>query len=251
MFDRSIRSVIMMRTSSPNTKTDKGISRTNRKVEQGKPGRRKMSVDPLRIEQRRRTIFDTIAHIMASRRTGTFTLEEIASRMGGSRELIYYYFKSKSDILYQLEMYFFDLTDEALKPIIEEKNLTRIQLLEKLIRGIFLVNCEHHELARALWGDMPARHVPVSKASSIIRRRRKQEDAFAGLVESVLQEKGIDGAVDARTISRFIMGAIASATRWYTPRGKYSASVLADYLVNSVLNNGFMVHSKTYPMNGI
>lgn len=198
-----------------------------------------MAKDQMRSDQRRRAVIETVARVIVSRRTGSFTLEEIAQRMGGSRELIYYYFKSKADVIYQLMTYYLDLVDERMKSVIEGNNLPPGKLLEKVIRESVLLNCERWELARALWSDLPARQTSPGQARIIARRRKLQETDLIQLVGLVLQENGYESDLDSKTITRFILGMIASVSRWYNNRGAYSAAVLADYVVDSV-NNGFL-----------
>jgi AcrR family transcriptional regulator len=202
----------------------------------------KMSRNLFKTEERRREIFESVAKVMASRTSGSFTLEEIASSLNGSRGIIYYYFKSKADILFQLNMYMLDLLEEAARPINKDGSLSAEERLKLQVRAAVICGCEHWELSKGLWNQMPPRLLPASMARVIIQRRKRMEDGFAALLAEVLEVKGMNSKLNAITISRFILGLIASMARWYSDSGPYTAEELADYVVDSVFRGNLLGH---------
>jgi AcrR family transcriptional regulator len=79
-------------------------------------------------------IFHAAARVIAEHGIDKLTMDVIAKQMGVSKPAIYYYFKSKNALIYELALYSFNSVAEVLQPIVMDKTLTPRDKLEKIIR---------------------------------------------------------------------------------------------------------------------
>jgi len=176
--------------------------------------------------------------MMASRRSGDITIEELASEVSASKRTIYGYFKSKGYLLYQLQMYLYDLLTEAVNPILDDKSMSPRQRLAEAVRTQVSISCDHWEVARSLSTDAALREAPPASARAMARRRRVYERKFADVVAEICQTEKLSG-VDAKAASLCILGFVASIPRWYRAGERLSGDQIADYAAHSVLD-GFI-----------
>lgn len=150
---------------------------------------------------------------MAHNSSSPPTLEEIANQIGVSTGTIYYYFESKADMLYQLARYLHDLIAEQINPIFDDKNLSPRKRLEEAIRVYTIVVCEHWQLMRTLWWDVPLNQIPSPLAQIIRRNRTLFRRSFTEQVSLVIKEDGIKA--DPKMVALIIFGTMNSLTLWY------------------------------------
>jgi len=210
-------------------KNNKGTIRVKTK----KSALRKMSRDTARGEQLREKVYDAVVKTLLKRRSGEFTLDEIATQIGATKGIIYYYFKSKGDMLYQLNNYFFDFVSEALNPATIPPDLNAQQKLETLLRNYILVSCKHWQLANVLWSDMALREMSSGQARGTIKRRRDLIHHIADLIAEMIQVKLIE-PVDPKVASLMVFGSMVYVSTWYKQGGKLSPEEVADYTVKMV-----------------
>jgi AcrR family transcriptional regulator len=197
-----------------------------------------MSKDPIRSKVRRQEVFEAIARTMAGRRSGAITLDEAGNSIGGSKGTIYYYFKTKGEMLYQLQMYAFDLVEEAVYPILADKSVSPRERLTRLIMAHVLCICDRWQLWRALRADAALREASPAQLRLILRRVRAYEQAVSELVKEVMEIEGTS-CIEPKTATRLILGNINSINGWYRKGGSLSAEELADYVIQFVFD-GFL-----------
>ena len=88
------------------------------KAAERSPGRarkiplRRMSKNPEKAEKLREKVYEAVARVLMKHRSGTFTLDEVAAEIGVTKGVIYYYFHSRGEMLYQLNKYIFKMMHE-------------------------------------------------------------------------------------------------------------------------------------------
>lgn len=191
---------------------------------------RKMSKDPAKGERLRHKVYDAVVKTLLQRRSGSFTLDEIATKIGGSKGIIYYYFKSKGDLLYKLNNYYWDFIEESLNSFANDPDLDAREKLTRLIRGYVLVSCEHWQLSRALWSDIALGEVSAGQARSITRTRRNYIRYIAGLVEEITKKEDLE-KVNPKVAALMIFGLAVYVSTWYKKSGSLSPEDVANYAV--------------------
>jgi AcrR family transcriptional regulator len=166
------------------------------------------------------------------------TLDDISRGIDGTKGTIYYFFKSKGDMLYKMNLYGFELLEQAVNPIFSDGSLPPVERLEKVVRAHTLVACRHWQLWRAILNEVTVRETSPGGLRALGRKGKKYEKDVAQLVEAVTQAEGWK-QVDSDLVTRFIFGVINSIARWYRDGGKYTAEDMADYAVQCVFEGGF------------
>ncbi len=168
----------------------------------------------------------------------TISMEDIAAEMGGSTGILYYYFKSKGDMMYQMQQYLFEKMAEELTPIYEDRSLTARQRLEKVLASHIMVNCRYWKIARALWTDyawdiQPADLVLINKI-----KRKEYMNSIQSIFDEICAAEGRD-ASDNKLKVMLSMNMIDQIWGWYVEGKGYSADELARLTVGYIIN-GFL-----------
>jgi len=196
---------------------------------------RRMSRDLRRSREQRQRILEAASEIMARDPSEAVTLDDIASKMGSSKGIIYYYFKSKGEMLYHLRMYAYDLFEEAVYPIMDDASIPPKDRLERTIRAHIMVICDNWQLWRSLWRDVA---IPQEFTRVLSRRRTKYERKMTELIEEVMAAEGWT-CLEPKTVTRIITGLVNSISRWYKKSGRFSAEEVADLAVKCALYGPF------------
>jgi len=191
---------------------------------------RKMSKDEVRGEQLREKIYNAVVKTLLKRRSGSFTLDEIATQIGGSKGIIYYYFKSKGDIMYKINLYFWGFIQESFNVFANDPDLTAREKLTRLIREYVLVACKHWQLSSVLWSDISLGEVTTGQARIVTRRRREYIRYISGLVEEIVKEERLE-QVNPKVAALMIFGLVVYVPTWYKKGGSLSPEDVADYAV--------------------
>lgn len=200
---------------------------------------RKMSKFPAKAESKRRALFESLTKAMAKNTSSPLTLEELATKIGVSTGKIYYYFESKSDLLYQLARYLHELIWEQVNPIFKDERLSPRKRLEEAIRIYTIVICEHWQLMRTLWWDVPLNQIPAPLAQIVRHNRTMFRKSFTRQVSQVIKEEGIKA--DPNVVALIIFGTMNSLTLWYRKgrSSKLSPSEIAELVLKLVFHGIF------------
>jgi AcrR family transcriptional regulator len=199
---------------------------------------RKMSKDPLKSKIIREQVFHAIAKTMLKRRTGVMTLDDIAATAGRSKGTIYYYFKSKGEMLYDMTRHVFGLLAEAVSPILGDKALQPKERLEKAVHAHMMVSCQNSDLVRAIWSDLSLRELRAGLGSAVTRSRHRYEKQITELIEEVMQTEGWS-CPNPKIAMRMIFSIINGISLWYREDGKLSPEQMSDYAVRCILKGVF------------
>jgi len=185
------------------------------------------------FEAKRRALLQEAGSVFGQRGFGNTSLGEIAQKLNITKAALYYYFKSKHEILYECYAASFDLADQAMDHALADDHSPREQL-RRFIR--------HYTLAglRDLHQTMALRDIDVLSAEHrtiIDGRRRNLHKRLRGVIEAGILEGSI-GPCDPRVLMLTITGSISWVFRSFKPDGPLTAEQFADELVN-VLANGF------------
>ncbi|PHR93793.1 MAG: hypothetical protein COA69_03960 [Robiginitomaculum sp.] len=152
------------------------------------------------------------------------SMVEIAKGLGLSKAALYYYVKSKEEILYECHINVYDAMDGLIKStrVKDENGLERLQSLY----GAFA-----HMLTRdglALLADVDS--LKGDYQETVLARRGKIEQAVTRLVERGMKDGSIRKA-DPKVMVFFLMGALNWLNVWYEAGGRISGDEIADAFV--------------------
>ncbi len=204
---------------------------------------RKMSKNSVKAGQYREQLFEAVAQVLLKHRKATFTLDEVATEIGVSKGVIYYYFESKGEMIYRLNKYMFDLIRKALTPIYNDQSLTPRRKLEALVSAYIGVVATRWKVSRLLWSDMALRETSAHHAG-VINRERK---ALRIMINRVLKELVISERlepIDEHLAAWLIYGILSFVPMWFRPGRGASEQEIAEY-VNKLISGGFLTGRHT------
>ncbi len=186
-----------------------------------------------RIHRRRREILVVATRLFAEVGYEATTLEMIADELALSKPGLYYYIKSKDDVLVQIHedivQTIIDQAQASVKP-----EMSPDERLWRLIVSHVVTLCSH-----------PARRVFLLYRGHLNQRAQDivvLRDRYQHLIEAVVEEgmqQGIFRVTNARLATVALLGALNWIPTWYSPDGPLSLQEIGRYFA-SILVGGLM-----------
>jgi AcrR family transcriptional regulator len=172
--------------------------------------------------------------LFAKRGFRAVTIDDIASNLGYTKSVVYYYFSSKIEILSQIFARSHDVFIDSARATVALQ-LGPVETMTRLIR-------EHaeHVMNRPDWNAIYWR-----EESELDEKQRKQilarKHEYDGVIESVYSEgvkQGVFKDIPPGIAVRALLGMCNSSYLWFKENGALSAEEVADYFV-TMLMDGF------------
>ena len=162
------------------------------------------------------------------------SMAEISRAVRMTKGSLYYYFRSKEEILYFCHDYSLDILLDLLKDVEAEDRSPEEKLRRLIVAFVHMIIDELH--GTALTMDLQA------LSPRALRRIIAKRDRFDRGIRRVLQE-GMDAGAfrrgDAKLRAFAILGAVNWISRWFDPRGSATSEEIgqafADYLLRGLL----------------
>ena len=191
--------------------------------------------DPARTLARRRAIMLAMAEVIIEKGYATTTLEDVAARMGTSRAVIYYQFRSKEDLYAEIVVEAVTRAAERLDAIMARSEPPERTLFAAL-RDLISVGMEPLNRSTLMTGR------PRNLADDARARIRAVDRQYERLLTEVIRS-GIETGVfidrDPRFLRYTLMFAVNGNFIWRRPDGPlktdYILAELPQMLMNSVL----------------
>jgi AcrR family transcriptional regulator len=174
------------------------------------------------------------SRIFNERGFGNASLDEIASKLKLTKAALYYYFKSKQEILFECYMLSFAMADEALDYAEAEGSTGRAKL-EIYVRRY--IEAGLNELSPTI-NLRESEALDLKLRGEVTKRRLR----FRDRLRKIVAEGVADGSIapcDPALMVTCIAGIISWLFRVYDPKGRLSPTEMADATV-SLLANGFV-----------
>ena len=189
-------------------------------------------VDPTKRER----LLDIAAELFLAKGYDAATMQELADLSGLHKSSLYYYFKSKEDLLKQLT------SDSQSKSV---KMLDKARLESKdgdaLIVAIGLaIEQTLTDVARV---SLVLRQKPGSDiGDEVIARRRDYDIKVTALINEAQKHGKVRDDIPAALLARLILGMVSWLVEWYRPdRTRYKQDVIRKAIL-SILETGILVN---------
>jgi len=189
-------------------------------------------VDPTKRER----LLDIAAELFLAKGYDAATMQELADLSGLHKSSLYYYFKSKEDLLKQLT------SDSQSKSV---KMLDRARLENEdgdaLIVAISLaIEQTLTDVARV---SLVLRQKPGSDiGDEVIARRREYDIKVTALINEAQKHGKVRDDIPAALLARLILGMVSWLVEWYRPdRTRYKQDVIRKAIL-SILETGILVN---------
>lgn len=184
----------------------------------------------------RKAVIDAAATLFAERGVGGVNFQDIASILGISRPSIYYYFKSKEEILASLVEEVTVFSGNQAMQLASGTEVDLVQTIRQMVFNHAKWILEHPIEFRVI--DRSESDLPLAVRKIHDRAKRTLLDNFTQIVKRGI-EQGSLRTVDPRITAFSLLGMCNWTAWWYDPKGKLHASdiasLVADLAVHSVV----------------
>lgn len=184
-----------------------------------------------RAQQKKQALLREAVRVFNQRGYANASLDDVARNLNITKAALYYYFRSKQEILYECYCMSFDVWDDALEYAIEHGRNGRERVEIYIRRYISL----------GLGVLLPTINVREQEALSpefrqkLARRRRTRRNLLRQIIADGIKDGSIRDC-DPRIAVSVIAGAISWLFRVYRPEGDLSVEDFADKAVHLMLN---------------
>jgi AcrR family transcriptional regulator len=181
-------------------------------------------------DQRREAILEKAAHLFASRGFSGASISDLAAACDASKSLLYHYYPSKEDVLYEVMSSHIDQLVEDVEEVLSGKAAAKV-LLSRLIHSFMRHYIGAADRQKVLLNELD--NLPLDKRSIIVGKQRRIIDAVQTLLCALQPALGDDPA-RARAHTMLLFGMINWTHTWFDPNGPISANDLADMAIHLI-----------------
>jgi len=163
-------------------------------------------------------VLETAAEVFARRGYAAAAVQDVADELGMLKGSIYYYIKSKEDLLFRLLSAVHDDVDALLKDVVEPPDLDPLERLCEYVRRQVTYNLRNLVRISVYYNDID--QLSDERRKEILRRRKTHEDFIVGLVLDGQRAGLIDDTREARLLAYNVFATVIWPYRWYKPRGR-------------------------------
>ncbi len=184
----------------------------------------------IRYNEKKQRILESAGKLFAKKGYEKASLEEIAAKLKLKKGTLYYYIKSKEDMLFQIQMQSLEKVNGIVKQIIETE-LSASEKLAEVVKETVKQSTRSHVIGSINQQEFV---FPKEMRKRIIKERRRYHNAFLEIVQQGIQE-GLFEEKDWKIRAYGALGAMNWIPRWYSSRGKFSPEEIASQMADFIL----------------
>ena len=178
-------------------------------------------------DKRREAIVAAAARLYAQRGFPGASVSDLAKACGSSKSLIYHYFPSKDDILYEVMAAHLDaLVDAADEAMRAGDARERLQALTLAFMRLYVGAQDHHKV---LLNELD--NLPASRRAEVVAKQRR----IIAIVEELVREVRPELNPVTLPVAMLFFGMINWTHTWFRAGGNVTPERLAEMAVNLLL----------------
>ncbi|HKY80667.1 MAG TPA: TetR/AcrR family transcriptional regulator [Sphingobium sp.] len=182
-------------------------------------------------EQRREAIVDKAAELFASRGFNGASVADLAHACQTSKSLIYHYFPSKEDILFEVMTSHIDQLIDDTEEVMATKG-TDAEHFSRLIHAFLHHYAGAADRQKVLLNELA--NLPESARTTIVSKQRRVIDVMQKLVVALYPALATDRK-KARVQTMLIFGMLNWTHTWYDPQGSIDVDELAEMILKTIM----------------
>jgi len=159
-------------------------------------------------------------------------MDDIATRIGQSKVILYRHFASKDDLLWEIVNDAADRFFQRLTPIVEADLNIMHKLREAIIAHVQVIT---DDLDAAAVYTVEWRHLSHDRRKAFTERRDAYEVLWRGMVADAIHQRFI-AAPDEASATLFILSCLNYTFAWYKPDGRMTAEEVGQMLAGFVFD---------------
>lgn len=177
----------------------------------------------LTSDERRSLFLEKAAELFEEQGYASTSIEDITERLGLSKGIFYYYWKSKKEILLEIHARAVAALNAQLDDVVNHTS-DPAQRVRKAIRSHLNVVMRHRSLVAVLLGE-------AAFSEETVTERRAYTERFQRILDDAIQAGVIESGYQPKLLAFALLGLLNSVAQWYQDDGPLSASdVSALYL---------------------
>ena len=176
--------------------------------------------EPARLEE----VLDVAARMFAAKGYSGTSLNDIGEALGMNKASLYYYVRSKEDLLHRLIL----RAGRRLRDVSQDPEVARLppaEALERLVREHCRVAFEHrHELGVLVH---QRRYLELDTLGEVSARERAYVERLKALIGRGIDE-GVFAPVNVSVAAQFVLDTVNGILRWYREDGGMRRAEVAD-----------------------
>jgi AcrR family transcriptional regulator len=178
-------------------------------------------------DKRRESLVSAAAALYAGRGFAGASISDLAQACGSSKSLIYHYFPSKDDILYEVMAAHLDALVEAADEATRSGDArARLEALTLAFMRLYAGAQDHHKVLLNELGNLPAQ-----RREQVIAKQRR----IIAIVEGLIREIRPELKSATLPVAMLFFGMINWTHTWFRPGGAVTPEALADMTVDLLL----------------
>ena len=146
------------------------------------------------------------------------TVQDVADELGMLKGSIYYYIKTKEDLLHRLLLEVHADVDELLSEVSAIDGLNPLEGIAHYVRRQATFNLQNLVRISVYYNDID--QLSDERRREILKLRKKHDDYVMGLVLEGQRQGLIDPTQDARLLTYHAFAVLIWPYRWFKPRGR-------------------------------
>jgi AcrR family transcriptional regulator len=183
---------------------------------------------------REREVVDAAAKVFARKGYAAATIQDVADELGILKGSLYYYIKTKEDLLVHLLNEVHDEVDALLTGVREAEVQDPLERLALYVRTQTDYNLRNLVKISVYYNDID--QLGDERRQHVLRRRKVHEDFITDVILDAQRQGRVDGKRDARLLAYSVFATIIWPYRWYRPRGRIKVEDIVDTCVEFVLH---------------
>jgi AcrR family transcriptional regulator len=184
-------------------------------------------------EERWETILTAAGEIIERKGYEAASLQDIASAVGILKGSVYYYIKSKEDLLYELVR----RAQAARLPTLDEDEELQAAPAPERLRA-FIARWMAESEKERVWNQVAEkefRKLRGRRLSAVIDRRDKFSGFVKSIIEQGIKEGNFDPSVDPSVGTNTIFEVMNTSRMWYQPTGRLSLTEIGEWYATFVI----------------
>lgn len=191
-----------------------------------------MKLSEKKILRKKEQILLSAIEIVNRRGYSGATMEEIAAELLMTKGSLYYYFKNKSDLMYQCHNFVLSQATEDLQEILNCEEGSPTEILVKMIDAHMEYAIDEKEVFNLIME--PKRFFNEEQLELVLKLRKEYENLFDQIIKRGITSG--DFRVEDPSIERMIiLGAMNWVQQWYNPNGRLLKEEVIEKYTKSIL----------------
>ncbi|MBE0617748.1 MAG: TetR family transcriptional regulator [Proteobacteria bacterium] len=174
--------------------------------------------------ERKEQIFEVGARLFADKGYGRTSLQEVADALGVTKPALYYYYRSKEELLFEITSFVMDRVMADLREV-SGAPISPLEKLRDLIGRYVRFFASHpHELTIM---STEVDSLGQDRREVVLDRQREYLQLVRAIVRDLLAEHP-QSSLDETSVAFALLGGMNWIFKWYDPAGRVTPEKLAD-----------------------